>query len=74
MLARSWATWAIVGGSADLDTFIADMRGRDQLDLRQDQAQRTLGDLAHATRMRQSQVEGQLAGEPGRPASRLTRL
>ena len=41
---------AIVGGGADLDTFIADMRGRDQLDLRQDQAQRTLGDLAHATR------------------------
>jgi hypothetical protein len=65
---------AIVGGGADLDTFIADMRGRDQLDLRQDQAQRTLGDLAHATRMRQSQVEGQLAGEPVRPASRLTRL
>ena len=66
---------AIVGGGADLDTFIADMRGRDQLDLRQDQAQRTLGDLAHATRMRQSQVEGQpLAVDPGRPPSRLTRL
>ena len=66
---------AIVGGGADLDTFIADMRGRDQLDLRQDQAQRTLGDLAHATRMRQSQVEGQpLAGDALRPASRLTRL
>ena len=34
---------AIVGGGADLDTFIADMRGRDQLDLRQDQAHRTIG-------------------------------
>jgi len=66
---------AIVGGGADLDTFIADMRGRDQLDLRQDQAQRTLGALAQATRMRQSQVEGQpLAGEPVAPASRLVRL
>ena len=50
-------------------------REREQLDLRQDQAQRTLGDLDHATRMRQSQVEGQpLAGDALRPASRLTRL
>ena len=65
---------AIVGGGTDLDAFIADMRGREQLDLRQDQAQRTLGELAHATRMAQARVDGPVVAEGARPASRLTRL
>lgn len=37
---------AITGGGRTLDEYIADMRGREQLDLRQDQAVRTLGALA----------------------------
>ena len=41
---------AITGGGRTLDEYIADMRGRDQLDLRQDQAIRTLGALAAAWR------------------------
>jgi hypothetical protein len=41
---------AITGGGRSLDEYIADMRGREQLDLRQDQAFRTLGALAAAWR------------------------
>ena len=41
---------AITGGGRTLDEYIADMRGREQLDLRQDQAFRTLGALATAWR------------------------
>jgi hypothetical protein len=41
---------AITGGGRTLDEYIADMRGREQLDLRQDQAFRTLGALAAAWR------------------------
>ncbi len=65
---------AIVGGGTDLDSFITDMRGRDQLELRQDQAQRTLGELAHVTRMAQARVDGPIAGGDAPPGSRLARL
>ena len=63
---------AIVGGGADLDTFIADMRGRSQSDLRQDQAVRTLGELAAVTRMGQAHVHGSV--DAGSGGSRLPRL
>ena len=65
---------AIVGGGVELDTFIADMAGTGQLDLRQDQAIHTLGPLASATRMGQAQVVGDLQVGAARPGSRLTRL
>ena len=65
---------AIVGGGADLDTFITDMAGHDQLDLRRDQAIQTLGALATATRTGAAQVAGDLPLAQGRPGSRLTRL
>ncbi len=66
---------AIVGGGVELDTFLADMQGRDQLDLRRDQAVRTLGALAETTRMDQARVDGELQPAAStRPASRLTRL
>ena len=64
---------AIVGGGSDLDTFLTDMQGREQLDLRRDQALQTLGALASATRMGQAQVHGEVPGA-ARPGSRLTRL
>ena len=64
---------AIVGGGSDLDTFLTDMQGREQLDLRRDQALQTLGALASATRMGQAQVHGEVPGAT-RPGSRLTRL
>jgi hypothetical protein len=64
---------AIVGGGADLDTFIAET-GQDQLDLRRDQAIHTLGPLAAATRMGQARVAGDLHAGDERPASRLPRL
>lgn len=41
---------AITGGGRTLDEYIHEMRGRDQLELRQDQAIRTLGALAAAWR------------------------
>ena len=64
---------AIVGGGADLDTVLADMRGRSQSDLRQDQAVRTLGELATVTHMGQAQVHGAVqASSPG--TTRLPRL
>ncbi len=63
---------AIVGGGADLDAFIADMKGRAQTDLRQDQALRTLGELAAVTRMGQAQVHGSVQAAP--VGNRLPRL
>ena len=64
---------AIVGGGADLDAVLADMRGRSQSDLRQDQAVRTLGELATVTHMGQAQVHGAVqASGPG--TTRLPRL
>ena len=65
---------AIVGGGSDLDTFLTDMQGREQLDLRRDQALQTLGALASATRMGQAQVHGDVPTGAARPGSRLTRL
>ena len=64
---------AIVGGGADLDTFLADT-GQDQLDLRRDQAIHTLGPLAAATRMSQAQVVGDMHTGDERPTARLPRL
>lgn len=64
---------AIVGGGADLDTFLADLRARSQSDLRPEQAARTLGELATVARMGQAQVHGAVdAPPPG--GSRLPRL
>lgn len=51
---------AIVGGGGDLDSYLVDMKGREQLELRQDQALRTLGNLASATRMARAEVAGDL--------------
>ena len=65
---------AIVGGGQDLDGFLADLAGREQLDLRQDQAARTLGALASATRMARAQVSGDLHAGAAPTGSRLTRL
>jgi hypothetical protein len=65
---------AIVGGGSDLDTFLSDMEGREQLDLRRDQALQTLGALASAARMSQAQLHGTVPGGDARPGSRLTRL
>jgi hypothetical protein len=65
---------AIVGGGSDLDTFLSDMQGREQLDLRRDQALQTLGALASATRMSQAQLHGTVPDGDARPGSRLTRL
>ena len=72
-LFRFYGGLAIVGGGSDLDTFLTDMQGREQLDLRRDQALQTLGALASATRMGQAQVHGEVPGA-ARPGSRLTRL
>ena len=49
---------ALVGGDRDLDGYLDDMRGREQLDLRQDQAVQTLGSLASAMSMARSAVSG----------------
>jgi hypothetical protein len=51
---------AIVGGSADLERYLADMRGRDQLALRQDQAIQTLSGLAREVQLSRAQVSGAL--------------
>lgn len=64
---------AIVGGGADLDTYIADLRARSQSDLRPEQAARTLGELAAVTRMAAADVQGSVdAAPPG--GARLPRL
>jgi hypothetical protein len=51
---------AIVGGGGDLDSYLTDMKGRDQTDLRQDQALRTLGGLAGAFARSRAATSGTL--------------
>jgi hypothetical protein len=67
---------ALVGGGRDLNTYLSDMREREQLDLRQDQAVQTLGDLASSLSMSQSSVSGAVpvASRASRQPSRTSRL
>jgi len=66
---------ALVGGDRDLETYLGDMRERQQLDLRQDQALATLGNLASAVSMSRTSVSGTVPPPAGpRRSSRSTRL
>ncbi len=67
---------ALVGGDRDLETYLSDMREREQLDLRQDQALQTLGDLASSLSMSRSSVSGAVPvpSRDARRSSRTTRL
>lgn len=66
---------AIVGGERDLDAYLADMREREQLELRQDQALQTLGGLASAVSMSRTSMSGHIPAPGGaRRSSRSTRL